>query len=337
METWDLLRYIWFVLIGVLLAGYSILDGFDLGIGTLFPFLAKKDEDKKSLYKAIGPFWDGNEVWILTGGGALFAAFPHAYATVFSGFYLALMVVLFSLIFRAVSIEFTLHDPKRRKFWEYAFHVGSFLPALLYGVALGNVVVGVPLDAQMEYTGNFFTLLRPLPLIFGLLGLVAFLIQGGTFAALKVEGKLQERARRKASQLSYAYLILFFLAFASVIVYLPHALKRPLAWVFAAMAVFCWILLRGALKKKKDGKAFFLSSAGFFSLWGIVGSIHFPNLIRASNGTDLSITVFNASSSQLTLTVMLIIALIGMPLVIGYTIYSYKVFRGKIKLDESGY
>jgi len=337
METWDILRYVWFILIGVLLAGYSILDGFDLGIGTLFPFLVKNKEDKKSLYKAIGPFWDGNEVWILTGGGALFAAFPDAYATVFSGFYLALMVVLFALIFRAVSIEFSVHDPKRRAFWEGAFIVGSFLPALLYGVALGNVVVGVPLDTHMEYTGNFFTLLRPLPLVFGLLGLAAFLLQGSTFTALKVEGELQRRARLKASGVAKVYIVLFFLAFAVVIFYLPYAIKRPLAWVFATAAFVCWIQLLGALKKERDGKAFFFSSTGFLSLWGIIGAIHFPNLIRAGNDPELSITIFNSSSSQLTLTVMLIIALIGMPLVIGYTIYSYKVFRGKVRLDESDY
>ncbi|HUU51724.1 MAG TPA: cytochrome d ubiquinol oxidase subunit II, partial [Candidatus Heimdallarchaeota archaeon] len=171
METWDILRNIWFILIGVLFVGYSILDGFDLGIGALFPFLGKKEEEKEALIKSIGPFWDGNEVWILTGGGALFAAFPHAYATVFSGFYLALMAILFSLIFRAVSLEFRAHDTKRKRFWEGAFVVGSFLPSLLFGVALGNVVVGVPLDNTMNYTGNFFKLLRPFPLAVGLLGL----------------------------------------------------------------------------------------------------------------------------------------------------------------------
>lgn len=337
METWDILRHIWYVLIGVLLAGYAILDGFDLGIGTLFPFLAKNDQDKTSLYKSVGPFWDGNEVWILTGGGALFAAFPHAYATVFSGFYLALMLVLFSLIFRAVSIEFMVHDPKRRKLWEHSFHAGSFLPALLYGVALGNVVVGVPLDGHMEFTGNFFTLLRPLPLAFGLLGLCAFLVQGSTFAALKVEGELQQQARRKAVRIAKAYIVLFFLAWLMGVLYLPYTLKRPLAWAFTAAALLCWTMLMGSLKSARDGKAFFWSSAGFLCLWGIIGSIHFPNLIRAGNDPERSVTIFNASSSQLTLTVMLVIALVGMPLVIGYTIYSYKVFKGKVRLEDIGY
>lgn len=337
MTTWALLQNVWFILIGVLLAGYAILDGFDLGIGTLVPFLAKNDKDKKILYAAIGPFWDGNEVWLLTGGGALFAAFPHAYATVFSGFYLALMLVLLALILRAVSLEFAAYDNKRRGLWEFFFHVGSFLPALLFGVALGNVVVGVPLDAQMEYTGTFFTLLRPLPLVFGLLGLAAFLVHGSAFAALKSEGDLQERARKKIRQLSWPYLILFGLSFVMVLVYMPYALKRPLAWVFAVLAVACWVLLRAASGAGRDGRAFVFSAAGFLSLWGIVGAIHYPNLVKADGGEALSITISNASSSQLTLTVMLVIALIGMPLVIGYTIYSYRVFRGKAKLDDAGY
>lgn len=338
METWDILRNIWYILIGVLLAGYSILDGFDLGIGTLVPFLAKKEREKRSLYNAIGPFWDGNEVWLLTGAGALFAAFPHAYATVFSGFYLALMLVLLALILRAVSLEFAAHDDaKRRGFWELIFNVGSFLPALLFGVALGNVVVGVPLDTQMEYTGNFFTLLRPLPLIFGALGLFAFLVHGSTFAALKTEGELQARARKKALRFSWLYMVMFIHSFVVVLIYMPYALKRPLAWVFAVLAAVCWVFLRKAIRAEKDGRAFFFSAAGFLSLWGIIGAIHYPNLVKASNGDALSITLTNASSSQLTLTVMLIIALIGMPFVIGYTIYSYKVFKGKVRPEDGVY
>jgi cytochrome d ubiquinol oxidase subunit II len=148
------LRVAWYILIGVLLIGYAILDGFDLGVGVLYRIVAKTDRERRILLNSIGPVWDGNEVWILTGGGALFAAFPQVYATVFSGFYLALMLVLFALIFRAAATEFRVHDATRRRFWEGAFVVGSLLPALLYGVAIGNVVQGVPLNAQMEYTGN---------------------------------------------------------------------------------------------------------------------------------------------------------------------------------------
>jgi cytochrome d ubiquinol oxidase subunit II len=334
MEIWDTLRNVWFILIGVLLAGYSILDGFDLGIGALFPFLGKKEEEKEALIKSIGPFWDGNEVWLLTGGGALFAAFPHAYATVFSGFYLALMVVLFSLIFRAVSLEFRAHDTKRKGLWEGAFMVGSLLPSLLFGVALGNVIVGVPLDNTMNYTGNFFTLLRPFPLVLGLLGLAAFLLQGSTYAAMKVGGVVQERARNLAKKILPRYEALLILAFVLTIVYVRDALKKPLAWVCTFVVVFACVMLHRSLKKERDTKAFGMSSLAFLGLWGIAGAIHFPNLVKASNDPALNLTITNASSSELTLKVMLIIALIGMPIVIGYTIYLYKVFRGKIPVGE---
>jgi cytochrome d ubiquinol oxidase subunit II len=337
MEAWDVLRNIWFILVGVLFAGYSVLDGFDLGIGILAPHIARNQNERRALYSAIGPFWDGNEVWLLTGGGALFAAFPQAYATVFSGFYLALMLVLLALILRAVSLEFAAHDTKRRTLWEFFFHLGSLIPALLFGVALGNVVVGVPLDAGMEYTGNFFTLLRPLPLAFGLLGVAAFILQGSTFAALKVEGELQERARRTARKAGGIYLALCGLSYVMILIYLPHSLNRPLVWVSAVLTAVFWGLMRIALQKRQDGRAFFFSSAGFLSLWGIIGSIHFPNLVRAVNDEALSITITNASSSRLTLTVMLVIALVGMPLVIGYTIYAYRVFRGKVWLEDDFY
>jgi cytochrome d ubiquinol oxidase subunit II len=336
METWDLLRNIWFLLVGVLLAGYSVLDGFDLGVGTLLPFLAKNEDEKRTLIRSIGPVWDGNEVWLLTGGGALFAAFPHAYATVFSGFYLALMLVLFSLILRAVSLEFRAHDPARKGLWEAAFVAGSFLPALLFGVALGNVVVGVPVDAGMEYAGNFFTLLRPLPLVFGLLGLAAFLLHGSTWAALKTAGPLQERARKTAKTLAAVAMGAFFLSYLAVWVYLPGAVRKVPAWIFAVLAWASLGLVLAALKKGKDGRAFLFSSTFFLSLWGTVGAIHYPNLVRAADPA-LSLTITNASSSALTLKVMLIIALVGMPLVVWYTIYAYRVFKGKVGAEGEGY
>ncbi|MCJ7682091.1 MAG: cytochrome d ubiquinol oxidase subunit II [Candidatus Aminicenantes bacterium] len=337
MDTYNILQQVWFVLVGVLLVGYSILDGFDLGIGALFPFLAKRDEDKEVLVKAIGPFWDGNEVWLLTGGGALFAAFPQAYATVFSGFYLALMVILFALIFRAISLEFRAHDPKRKRFWEGAFVVGSFLPALLFGVALGNVVQGVPLNADMDFTGNFFTLLRPFPLVIGLLGLTAFLLHGAVFATLKSMGSLQARARKTAGSLWFVFLGLFALSSILSLVYLPGTAGNWLAWAFSAQVLIYLFLLRNALRGKKDGHAFFFSAAAFACLWAIVGAVHFPNLVKASNDAALSLTITNASSSELTLKVMLIIALIGMPIVIFYTIYAYRVFRGKAVAEEEVY
>ena len=336
MEILVFLQNTWYILIGVLLIGYSILDGFDLGVGTLLPFLAKNEEDKRTLFNAVGPFWDGNEVWLLTGGGALFAAFPHAYATVFSGFYLALMVVLFSLIFRAVSLEFWSYDEKRRRLWEKAFVIGSFLPSLLFGVALGNVIVGVPLDADMEFTGNFFTLLRPFPLIVGLLGLTAILMQGVTYAGLKTTGDVQAKAKQLTNPIWIAFIVLFALSFVFALIYVPGVLSNVLAWVATVVVLVGWYIVKVATKNGKEGQSFLMSSISFLGLWGIVGAIHFPNLVKAKDSL-LSITIYNGSSSELTLKVMLIIALIGMPFVIFYTAYVYKVFKGKVQLNGDGY
>ncbi len=332
METLQMLQITWFFLIGVLFIGYSLLDGFDLGIGTLLPVLARDRKDLASLFTAIGPVWDGNEVWLLTGGGALFAAFPHAYATVFSGFYLALMLVLFALILRAVSLEFWSLDEKRRGLWKWTFTAGSALPSLLFGVALGNVILGIPLDEGMEFTGSFFTLLRPFPVAIGLLGLSAILLQGCAYAALKTGDALKERAKSVAKKAWLFAAVIFPVTLILSAVYLPGSMENAIAWACAAVAIVSLIAYRALIGRDSDGRTFAASSLFFASLWGIAGSLQFPALVRATQGTELGITIYNSSSSQLTLTVMLIIALIGMPVVVGYTIYSYRIFRGRVKL-----
>ncbi len=329
MDNPNFYQTAWYLLIGVLLAGYSILDGFDLGIGALFPFLAKNDADRSSLIGSIGPVWDGNEVWLLTGGGALFAAFPLAYATVFSGFYLALMLVLFALIFRAVSLEFWTYDEPRRKIWGWAFTVGSLLPALLYGVALGNVVYGVPVSADHEYAGGFFTLLRPYPLLIGLMGLAAVLLQGSSWAALKTGGSLRDSARRASSALLYALAALFIAAVAAHLAFAPPVSSAPLFWAFTALFAAAWAANRRALSKGKDALSFAMSSAGFASMWGIAGAAHFPRLVTALDPAN-SITAVNAASGPVTLNTMLVIAGLGMPVVILYTIFVYRVFKGRV-------
>ena len=332
METLQILQILWFFLIGVLFIGYSILDGFDLGIGAMLPFLAKDKKDISTLFTAIGPVWDGNEVWLLTGGGALFAAFPHVYATVFSGFYLALMLVLFALIFRAVSLEFWSLDEARRTIWKWAFAIGSFLPALLFGVALGNVILGIPLDERMDFTGTFFTLLRPYPLAIGLLGLSAILLQGCTYGALKTAGELHDRLVAAGKKIILGYAVLFVFAGVLSGIFIPGSMGNIPAWVCAAIVLASLAMTAVRIGTGKGLSAFFLSSLSFTGLWGIAGSLQFPNLVRATGGDQLNLSIYNTSSSQLTLTVMLIIALIGMPVVIGYTIYSYRVFKGKIVL-----
>lgn len=334
METIEILQISWFFLIGILFAGYAVLDGFDLGIGALMPFLAGSDEKKGlTLINSIGPVWDGNKVWLITAGGALFAAFPHAYATVFSGFYLAMMLVLFGLIFRAVSIKFYSLEPERRKLWGYAFCIGSIIPSILFGVALGNVILGVPLDSAMEFRGTFFTLLRPFPLIIGILGFTAILMQGAVYAALKSEGQLQMDARSTATKLVYVYLIMFAASLIAAFIYMPENTGIITAWVFAAVTVISLILLKKNITAGEDFKSFIFSSLAFFSLWGIAGSVLFPNLVRATGGSEYNITIYNASSGSLTLSIMLGIALVGMPIVIAYSIYVYRVFKGKATVN----
>jgi len=332
MEILTALQIIWFLLIGVLFAGYAVLDGFDLGAGSLIPFLAGKDEKKTELViNTIGPVWDGNEVWLITAGGALFAAFPHAYATVFSGFYLALMIVIFGLIFRAVSIKFFSLEPEGKKgVWAKAFFAGSLVPALLFGVALGNVIVGVPLDSRMEFTGSFLTLLRPFPLATGLLGLSAILLQGASYIALKTEGEMRERAISIMLNIWRMQALFFVVALALSFIYIPERMNIA-AWISGTIALAMMVLYRRTIDSGQDMKKFIYSSVSFVSLWGIAGAVQFPALVKAAGNADLDITIYNASSSQLTLGVMLGIAAVGMPAVIAYSIYIYRIFRGRVK------
>ncbi len=320
---------IWFFIIGFLLTVYSILDGFDLGIASLMPLLAKNEKEQKHVMDSIWPVWDGNEVWLITGGAALFAAFPFAYATVFSGFYLALMLVLFSLIFRAVSMEFWYYDEKRRKLWAWAFTIGSLLPSLLFGVALGNIIYGIPIDLNMNFTGSFFTLLRPFPLIIGLLGLSAILLQGCTWAAYKIEGDVAQRARNMINIIIIASAILFILAIVLTIGLLPSIVSNLFGFLGALLYAVALSYVYVYNKGNRPFNVFIGSSGSFLSLWIMAGAALYPNLV-SSTIEAYNLTIFNASSTLTTLKIMFIIALIGMPVVLAYTIYVYKVFKGKV-------
>jgi cytochrome d ubiquinol oxidase subunit II len=328
------LQYTWFILLGVLFAGYAILDGFDLGVGLWYP-LTKKDEERRGLLRAIGPVWDGNEVWLLTGGGALFAAFSPVYATVFSGFYLALLLVLLGLILRATGIEFRnkVASAGWRKSWDLAFFIGSLLPALLFGVALGNLVRGLELDSAGNYVGGFIALLNPYALAVGLAGLAMFATHGALYLTLKTEGELRDQARTWAARAWIAYLTLFLVCAAwSLAVYQRG---HPVWAAVAALAALFAIAAIGFFNRAGASlKAFICSALSIVALFCATGASLFPNLVPASNDPALSLTIFNASSSQNTLTVMLIFALIGMPVVIGYTIFIYRTFAGPIKAED---
>lgn len=324
------LQIIWLLLVGVLIIGYAVLDGFDLGVGCWHLF-AKKGPERSTLIRSIEPFWDGNEVWLLTGGGALFAAFPPVYATVFSGLYLALMLVLTGLIFRGVAINYRnkVSDPRWVAAWDIAFAVGSVLPSLLYAVAVGNLLRGLQLNAAGDYTGGFLALLNPYSLVAGLLGLAMFAVHGALYLAVKTGGETQLRARAWAAAAWPAYAALFFVSAGwTAFCYLRGGVVVPLA--LAVLAVVALALIRAFSRKGEDLRAFLASSAGIALILLAVVAALFPNLVIASNDPALSLTVFNSSSSLRTLKVMLVIALLGMPVVLGYTVFIHRVFKGKV-------
>ncbi len=336
------LQVIWFLLVGVLLTGYAILDGFDLGVG-IWHLFTKKNRDRRILLNSIGPVWDGNEVWLLTGGGAIFAAFPMVYATVFSGFYLALMLVLAGLIFRAVAIEFRgkIDDDKWRSRWDTAFSVGSMVPALLFGVAIGNLLRGVKLDQAGHFAGSFFGLLNPYALVIGLLGFVMFATHGALYLVIKTEGDLAKSAKGWAQNAWKAYIALFGVATLFTFVFQRHLLQNffsfPVLWAIPALAIFS-IGMIGYYNKRDSAKTAFISSAlAIASLMGLVGAAMFPSLVPAYGHPEWSLTLANASSGPLTLKVMLIVALIGLPIVLVYTAFIYKTFKGKVDLEKSIY
>lgn len=336
------LQIIWFVLVAVLLAVYAMLDGFDLGVG-FWHLWYKKDEERRALLNAVGPTWDGNEVWLLTGAGAIFAAFPHVYATVFSGLYLALMLVLFALIFRAVSFEFRSKEdsPRWRRNFDLAFAFGSMLPALLFGVAIGNMLRGIPLDENMNHVGSFFGLLNPYALLTGLLGFAMFALHGALFITLKTPQDMAVRAGGFARGAWIAFAALFVVLTAYTFAAYPHLTANfaaaPVLYIFPALTVAAIALSGLWTFKKSFGKAFIASSLGIVLLWGVVASSLFPAMVTALGNPANNLTIYNASSSELTLTVMLVLALLGVPVVIGYTIWAYRMFRGVVESEHNVY
>ncbi len=336
------LNTVWFLLVGILVVGYAVLDGFDLGVGSLYYLLGRTEDDRKLLFSAVGPFWDGNEVWLLTGGGALFAAFPLVYASVFSGFYLAMMLVLFGLICRAVAVEFRSKSEgaawKRR--WDFLYFLGSLLPALLFGVAVGNVAKGLPLDSAHNYTGGFIDLLNPYALLLGLLGLAAFLMQGTTYVMMKTEGALQERAQKLFPPIWILYIVLFVAGAAATYLMAPGLFvnysRFPVLYAVPLLLAVGMAAAPWAAKSGRYGLAFLASSVAIAAMILTLAVGMFPNWVPALD-PGLSLNIYNAASSRLTLKTMLVIALMGVPLVLFYTVYVYRVFRGKVRLGEGGY
>jgi cytochrome bd ubiquinol oxidase subunit II len=339
-----MLNILWFILIAVLNIGFFVLEGFDFGVGILLPFLGKdkdpqvQDHKRRTMINTIGPHWDGNEVWLLTAGGATFAAFPQWYATLFSGFYLALLLLLVALIVRGVAFEYSSKDenPRWRAMWDWMIFFGSAVPALLIGVTFGNFVHGVPIDANMQYAGTFFTLLNPYALIAGVSTLVAFTLYGAIFLSLKTEGELREKARAVAWKLWIATLVVlallvvatyFLTDFIARLGYDPGVI--PMVGVVAMLAAGFFI------RKGNEGWAFTMTAISLAFSLVTAFLIMFPRvMISTLDPAQNSLTIYNASSSPYTLTVMTVVALIFVPIVLIYQGWSYWVFRKRLTSDS---
>ncbi|MCH0538817.1 cytochrome d ubiquinol oxidase subunit II [Streptomyces sp. MUM 203J] len=322
------LHDIWFVLIAVLWTGYFFLEGFDFGIGVLTRLLARDRSEKRVLINTIGPVWDGNEVWLLTAGGATFAAFPDWYATLFSGFYLPLLLILLCLIVRGVAFEYRAKRPEPRwqSNWEHAIFWTSLIPAVLWGVAFGNIVRGVKIDASKEYVGGLVDLLNPYALLGGLVTLTLFTFHGTVFAALKTVGDIRERARKLAFALGLvtAALALGFLTWTQV------SRGDGISLVAMAVAVLALVGAVGAIKAGREGWSFALSGVTIAAAVAMLFLTLFPNVMPSSLNPDWSLTVTNASSSPYTLKIMTWCAVIATPLVLLYQGWTYWVFRKRI-------
>ncbi|MFE1546718.1 cytochrome d ubiquinol oxidase subunit II [Streptomyces sp. NPDC058718] len=322
------LHDVWFVLIAVLWIGYFFLEGFDFGIGVLTKLLARDRAEKRVLINTIGPVWDGNEVWLLTAGGATFAAFPEWYATLFSGFYLPLLIILVCLIIRGVAFEYRAKRPEEnwQRNWEQAIFWTSLIPAFLWGVAFGNIVRGVKIDADMEYVGTFWDLLNPYALLGGLVTLTLFTFHGAVFASLKTVGDIRVRARALALRLGVvtAVLALGFLIWTQV--------DTGDSWSFAAMlvAVVALVGAIGAIKVGREGWSFALSGITIAAAVAMLFLALFPDVMPSSLNPEWSLTVTNASSSPYTLKIMTWCAAIATPLVLLYQSWTYWVFRKRI-------
>ena len=332
------LQSVWFFLWGLLWAVYFVTDGFDLGIGMLLPFLGKDEAKRRAMYHAVGPFWDGNEVWLITAGGVTFAAFPDVYAVMFSSLYAPLMLILFALIVRGVAWEFRGHvdDPRWRKLWDGCMFVGSLLPALLLGVAFANLFRGMPLDSA-GYHGTLISLLNPYGLLGGGLFVLLFLVHGATWLAIKTEGDLHERAGSVAKALWAPLLVVAVLFLAGswldTPLYANYLGSPPLLLVLlvtvAALLGTRLFLAKGAYWRAWAASAVTIAGATFFGVIGL-----YPNMFPSRSDPAASLTAFNASSSPLTLTIMLTVVAIFVPIVLGYQVWVYKVFSHKVDPEQ---
>jgi len=328
------LNTLWFILIAVLYIGFFVLEGFDFGVGMLMPFISKDDTERRVILNTIGPHWDGNEVWLLTAGGATFAAFPHWYATLFSGFYLPLFLLLVALILRGVAFEFRSKDanPKWRTLWDWCIFAGSLLPAFLIGVAFANILRGVPIDGNMQYRGQFFNLLNPYALVGGLATVLTFLLHGGIFLSIKTTGTLFEKSINFIRQ-AWILVVIELLALLVGTYRATDILDRRglLAWIVPILGIAAILTAGYFIRLGKHGWAFGMTSLTIIITLVTFFMALYPRVMVSSWGGIYDLTVKNASSSPYTLKVMTIVAAIFVPMVLAYQAWSYRVFRKRIE------
>lgn len=362
---YETLKIIWWLLVGALLIGFAIMDGHDMGVCSLLPFVGKDDEERRVIINTIGPHWEGNQVWFITAGGAIFAAWPMVYATAFSGFYWALMAVLWALFFRPVGFKYRsmIHNPTWRKAWDWGLFVGSFIPAVVFGVAFGNLFLGVPFSFNNHlvstYTGSFWALLNPFALLCGLISASMLIMQGGAYLAHRTLDEVQNRTLNYAAISSMLMAVLFVVAgvwIQSIDGYyitshidpqaLPNVLNKevtrqagawmanyhqyPLAWAFPALGVIMPLVTAILLKARKTLTAFIASSIAVLSVIMTAGVALFPFVLPSSSDPRSSLTVWDSVSSHLTLMIMLVVVVVLLPMIVGYTSWAYNVMRGKV-------
>ncbi len=370
MPDYETLRLIWWLLLGALLIGFALMDGFDLGVGATFRFIGRTDEERRALLESIEPVWDGNQVWFILGGGAVFAAWPLLYAASFSGLYLAMFLLLIALILRPVGFIFRnkLHDPRWRDVWDWALTIGGAVPSLLFGVAFGNLFLGLPFEfdalQRPVFTGGFFGLLHPFALLVGLVSLAMLIMHGSAYAAFKVGEPMSRRAARAGSWAAVVFVAGFALAGAwvanaidghritSVVdtlgpanplakrvavaagAWLGNFRAHPALWLAPAVAVLAAALAASLLRSGRAGLALVSSGAAVAGTILTAGIALFPFLMPSSTHPDQGLTVWDASSSARTLGIMLIAVLVFLPIVLAYTAWVFRVLRGRITLES---
>lgn len=365
MLDYEFLRFIWWILIIVLLIGFAITDGFTMGVLNLLPVIGKSNVERRIMINTVAPHWDGNQVWLLTAGGALFAAWPTVYATSFSGFYIAMVLVLAALFFRPVGFEYRakIDSPKWRNAWDWGLLIGGFVPSLVFGVAFGNLLQGVPFEFnsinQSQYTGTFFGLLNPFALLCGVISLMMLTTQGATWLQMKTTDELHNNARKVAQVTAAVVLVAFILAgvwlsfkdgfvvtsqidhnaqsvFTNKTVavetgaWFRNYAAMPVLWIIPALAVIGALLTIVASKANRSGFAFFSSSIMIVGVITTAAVSMFPFVMPSITHPNMSLTMWDATASQTTLTVMLVVACIFVPTVLGYTIWSYIKMYGRL-------